>query len=101
MAKSRKPAKRKVGLAPFFRKLAKSPNLLEKFSSGEQGRTEVLGTFNLAARHRKMLAEGCIRDIISELAGVAPNSTVVVNSTDEVECGHAECEAFMNALKPR
>jgi hypothetical protein len=112
MAKSKKPTKsrpkskptRKVTLAGFFRKLWNKPKLLERFSSGKAGRAEVLGMFNLSTRHRKVLDEGCVRDIIQELAGVprmAGAENTVINTADEVTCGHPECKAFMRALKPR
>lgn len=111
MAKAKKPSKKspakraaaKIELGAFFRKLWSKPALLEQFSASPQGRDQVLDKFNLSARHRDMLARGCMREIIPELAGVkamAENSTVV-NCSYQAECGHAECAAFMAAVKPR
>lgn len=111
MAKSKKPAKKssakkaaaKIELGAFFRRLWSKPAMLEQFSASPEGRDQVLSKFNLAERHRDMLVRGCMREIIPELAGVktmAENSTVV-NCTDEVECGHPECAAFMAVVKPR
>lgn len=100
MAKNTKASKRRLSLAAFFRKLWSRKDLLERFSSGPEARAEVLREFNLAPAHRKVLEKGCVRDIIGALAGVsAPNSTVVIDSSDVVTCGHAECEAFMSAVK--
>lgn len=111
MAKARKPSRKKstkkaparVDLAAFFRKLWSKPAMLEHFSASPEGRDEVLAKFNLSPRHREMLTRACMREIIPELAGVkamAENSTVI-NSSDVAECGHAECTAFMAAVKPR
>ena len=112
MAKAKKPSKQKrparkpaakIELGAFFRKLWSKPALLEQFSASPQGRDQVLDKFNLSARHRDMLARGCMREIIPELAGVkamAENNTVV-NCSYQAECGHAECAAFMAAVKPR
>lgn len=119
MAKSRKPAKRRptrksarrVGLAAFFRDLWSKPALLERFSSSREGRAEVLGKFNLDPAHAKMLEAGCVREIIRELAGVKARKTgvratrmmmdnsTVINCTDDVDCGHEECQAFATAVR--
>ncbi len=115
MAKTRKPARRRrsarktaprVPLAAFFRRLWSKPELLERFSSGAEGRAEVLGKFNLHPDHTRILEAGCVRDVIRELAGVKPtrsrmafaNSTVI-NATDDVDCGHEECRAFSTAVR--
>ncbi len=105
MAKAKKRgARRRIGLAAFLRRLWSKPDLMERFSSGREGRAQVLAMFNLAPRHRTILEEGCVRDLVIELAGFKGptiRDTTVVNDADEVECGHAECKAFMAALKPR
>ena len=116
MAKAKKPSKKrpakkagakrpaaKIELRAFFRKLWSKPAMLEQFSASPQGRDQVLDKFNLSARHREMLVRGCMREIIPELAGVkamADNNTVV-NCGYQADCGHAECAAFMAAVKPR
>jgi hypothetical protein len=102
--KSRGSGRRRVSLAGFFRRLWGNHSLMARFSESREGRDEVLDRFQLSARHRKMLAEGCMRDIIRELAGVkkeAKESNTVVNCTDEVECGHPECAAFMKAVRKK
>jgi len=107
MAKSRKPGKtpkRKTSLAAFFRKLWSRPELLARFSRSPAGREEVLQGFNLSARHRRILVGGCMRDIIRELAGVSAKtaaSNTIIDCTDDPECGHPECKAFMKAVRPR
>jgi len=118
MAKSSKSARRRparkaaprVPLATFFRRLWSKPALLERFSSSPEGRAEVLDKFNLHPDHKQMLHKGCVRDVIRELAGVKTNSgpkrqrmilenSTVINCTDEVDCGHAECAAFATAVR--
>jgi hypothetical protein len=118
MAKSRTKARRptrktapRVGLAAFFRNLWSKPALLERFSSSPEGRAEVLKKFKLDPAHAKMLEAGCVRDIIRELAGVkAPrtaakptrmmvDNSTVINCTDDVDCGHEECQAFATAVR--
>jgi hypothetical protein len=106
MAKARR-GKRKVSLAAFLRKLWSSAELMERFAESREGRREVLGRFNLSARHARLLLEGCVRDIVVELAGVtkmAENTTGIINCDDggaDVECGHAECIAFMAVIARR
>lgn len=105
----RRPASRKsqkLTLAAFFRALWKKPALLDRFSAGPQQRAEVLQQFNLTDAHRRLLQEGCVRHIIQELAGVKPSATgpgsenIVIFSPADVTCNHAECRAFMAAVKP-
>jgi hypothetical protein len=102
------PPSRAADLAVFFRKLWSQPALLEQFSSNPAGREEVLAGFKLSAPHRALLVQGCVRDIIAELAGVRTSpqntaqNTVIVSCTDDdrLECGHPECKAFMVAVAP-
>jgi hypothetical protein len=99
------PRPRGADLAVFFRKLWSQPALLERFSSSPAGREEVLARFDLSSPHRALLVQGCVRDIIAELAGVqtsADSSTVIISCTDAErrECGHPECKAFMTAVTP-
>lgn len=107
MAKSKKGASRasgrRVTLAGFLRKLWRSPKLLARFSASRDGRAEVLRQFNLSAKHKRLLTEGCVRDIVAELAGVtaqAAETTVVSiqNAAADVACGHPECKAFMKTV---
>ena len=81
---------------------------MEQFSESPQGREKVLKQFNLSAKHARMVKEGCVHDIVVELAGgdVGLNSTIVINSSyaaADVKCGHAECRNFMAtvAKQPR
>lgn len=102
---SSRASARKVTLASFLRKLWRSRGLLARFSASREGRAEVLRQFNLSARHKRLLTEGCVRDIIAELAGVtaqAAETTVVnvQNAAADVACGHPECKAFMKAVVP-
>jgi hypothetical protein len=65
----------------------------------------VLARFDLSAPHRALLVQGCVRDIIAELAGVktsTESSTVLIGCTDTDRrgCGHPVCMAFMAAVKP-
>ena len=103
--KGTKRGSRKLSLAGFFRALWKKPELLDRFSAGADQRADVLRQFNLEARHRKLLEQGCVRDIIQELAGVkagaARAENTVIYAANEVSCGHPECRAFMASLKPR
>jgi hypothetical protein len=112
MPKRKKGTKRKTSLAAFLRKLWSRPQLMERFAESRAGREEVIRQFNLTPRHAKLLLEGCVRDILVELAGaktrVAMESTTVVNCDKggaDVECGHPECESFMATVakdwKPR
>ena len=100
---SRKSA-RPLSLAAFFRRLWATPGLLDRFSQSREGREEVLGRFKLSARHKRLLAEGCVRDIIAELAGVSltkAQQTTIINCEDggaDVKCGHPECKAFMQSM---
>ncbi len=100
-------AKRRTSLAGFLRKLWKSPALMEQFSESRAGREKVLAGFNLAAKDRRILLEGCVRDIVVALAGgtAEMTTTVVISAargTADVQCGHSECKAFMASLaKPR
>jgi hypothetical protein len=86
--------------------------MMERFSESREGRQEVIRRFNLSARHARLLFEGCVRDIVVELAGgtreKAMNSTTVIDcdrAGADVTCGHHECEIFMATLvkerKPR
>ena len=102
MAKS----KRRTSLAAFLRKLWKSPQMMEQFSESRAGREKVLGAFNLSAKHRRLLLEGCVRDIVVELAGGSADmfTTVVIDcehGTADVRCGHPECKAFIATVAPR
>jgi hypothetical protein len=118
MAKTSKPSKRRparkasarVPLATFFRRLWSKPALLERFSSSPEGRAEVLEKFNLHPDHKQILHNGCVRDVIRELAGVKTNggakrsrmmteNSTVINCTDDVDCGHQECRAFALAVR--
>lgn len=106
MAKSKKSSgrgKRKISLAAFFRKLWSKPELLERFSESPEGREEVLRQFNLSARHKKLIVEGCVRDLIAELAGVKTRSqtNTLISAVADLKCGHPECEAFIKAIKKR
>jgi hypothetical protein len=103
MAAVRKVA-RKTSLAAFFRKLAKKPELFERFAGSPDGRKEVLKQFNLSGAHQKLLEQGCVRDILFELAGAVvtgPGVTIVIASPDAPDCGHPECKAFLAARKPK
>src|SRR5258706_4196564 len=100
MAKSRKGAKRKTSLAAFLRKLWSSPELMERFAESGEGRREVIARFKMSARHVRLLLEGCVRDIVVELAGgtVKAQTTVVIDcegGDEDVTCGHPECKNFM------
>ena len=95
-------AKRKTSLAGFLRKLWGSPKLMDRFSESRAGRKEVIGQFNLTAKHARLLLDGCVRDIVVELAGGTPKaqSTVsigVEKGSADVSCGHPECKSFMKA----
>ena len=100
-------ASRRVKLAGFFRKLWSKPDLLEKFSSSPAGRDEVLAQFNLSDAHKKLIAGGCVRDIIQALAGVTPSPSynTVLTTDDEgdnhIDCGHPECKAFVATLRKK
>jgi hypothetical protein len=92
------------GLAGFLRKLSSQPDTLERFSSSPAGREQVLADSALSAPHKELLAKGCVRDIIGALAGVpaaTQNNTVIIATANanQLECGHAECTAFMTAVK--
>jgi hypothetical protein len=108
MAKAKKP----ISLAAFLRKLWSDAELMEEFSRSREGRRAVMKRFRLSARHAALLLEGCVNDLVLELAGVKPtkamNFTTVINcdrSSADVSCGHPECEKFMATLvkeqKPR
>ncbi len=105
MAKSKKSrgSKRKTSLPAFFRKLWSRPDLLERFSRSPKGRAEVLREFSLSARHQTILAAGCMRDILRELAGIkgVAENTYIIGAADDVKCRHPECQAFMKAIKKR
>ena len=95
-------AKAKMSLAAFLRKLWSTPKLLERFSESREGRKEVIAKFNLAARHVRLLTDGCVRDLVVELAGgkLTMNTNVVINcehGDEDVSCGHPECKNFMKA----
>lgn len=97
-------SRRNLTLAGFFRALWKSPDLLERFASGKEGRAAVLRQLRVGEADRKLLAEGCVVDIIQALAGVKPGpgaDNVVIYSVGDVSCGHPECKAFMASLKNR
>ena len=98
-----KASKKRVSLTAFFGKLWAQPDLMERFSSGRPGRDEVVAKFNLSAADKKLVADGCVRDIIGELAGAKTSSEASsVLTTDEngsVDCGHAECKAFVSTLR--
>lgn len=99
-------APRRVKLAGFFRKLWSKPELMEKFSSSPAGRAEVLAQFNLSGAHKKLISEGCVRDIMQELAGFKPrteSSSVLVCDDDgeHIDCGHPECKAFVATLRQK
>jgi hypothetical protein len=80
---------------------------MDQFSESRAGRAQVLARFKLAPGDRRILLDGCVRDIVVALAGgTARMSTTVVISaergTADVKCGHRECKAFMATLaKPR
>ena len=103
----KRKAPRKLKLAAFFRKLWSQPALLDKFSESPAGRDEVLTKFNLSPAHKKLIAGGCVRDIIGELAGAKTRSesSVVLNTDDdgdnEIDCGHPECKAFVATIRPK
>ncbi|HUH92142.1 MAG TPA: hypothetical protein VL742_03220 [Casimicrobiaceae bacterium] len=102
MAKSRK-----ISLAAFLRRLWSRPDLMERFSQSRAGRQEVLKQFNLSARHSRLLLDGCMRDLVVELAGgakLAEYTTGIINCDHggaDVECGHPECKAFMAVVAKR
>jgi hypothetical protein len=94
--------KRKTSLAAFLRKLWSSPALMDRFSESRAGRQEVIARFKLNPRHARLLLDGCVRDIVVELAGGQPKaqSTVsigVEKGSADVTCGHPECKSFMTA----
>ena len=94
--------KRRVSLAAFLRKLWSTRKLLERFEESREGRREVIARFNLSARHARLLLEGCVRDIVVELAGgrLTQSTNVVINcegGDEDVTCGHPECKNFMKA----
>lgn len=102
MAKSRK-----ISLAAFLRRLWSRPKLMEQFSQSRAGRREVIKQFNLSPRHARLLLDGCMRDLVIELAGgakLAEYTTGIINCDDggeDVECGHPECQAFMAVVAKR
>jgi hypothetical protein len=104
-AAARPKASGKSTLGGFYRKLWSKPDMMEKFSSSPAGRDAVIAQSNLTPAHQKLVAKGCLRDVMQELAGVravaGANNTVnnVVSANGGVDCGHAECQAFMNAVK--
>jgi hypothetical protein len=93
----------KSTLGGFYRKLWSKPDLMEKFSSSPAGRDAVIAQSNLTPAHQELVAKGCLRDVMQELAGApaSPSNTVnnVVSANGGVDCGHPECQAFMNAVK--
>jgi hypothetical protein len=101
MAKSKTGPKRKVGLAAFLRRLWSKPDLMERFSQSREGRAQVIQEANLSARHAKLLMDGCVRDILVELAGatgLSENTTIIIDcdkNQADVSCGHPECQSFM------
>jgi hypothetical protein len=109
---SKKPAPRaaarpktggKSTLGAFYRKLWSKPDLMEKFSSSPAGRDAVIAQSNLTPAHQKLVARGCLRDVMQELAGApAAASSTVPNYVHDagVDCGHPECQAFMKSVKP-
>jgi hypothetical protein len=106
-SKSAAPSKTagRSALGGFYRKLWSKPDLMEKFSSGPAGRDAVIAQSNLTPAHRKLVAKGCLRDVMQALAGataVSSANTTVPNYVHDagVDCGHPECQAFMNAVKP-
>lgn len=102
MAKTGKGSRRKTSLAAFLRKLWTSREMMDRFSEGREGRREVVSRFNLKPGHARLLTEGCVRDIVVELAGGLPTASSTVSigvekGTADVACGHPECESFMKA----
>jgi len=104
MAKTKKGKGRRVSLAAFLRKLWSKPDLMERFSLSRAGRQSVLSEFNLSAKHSRLLLDGCVNDIIAELAGgkkAGMTNTAIINCDhggEDCKCGHPECKAFMGAV---
>lgn len=98
-AKPSRTRRRKKDLGAFFRWLWAKPENLRRFAAGGEERAEVIDAFGPSPRHRALLMSGCVRDVIAELAGAEPgeNSTIV-QETDSVTCGHAECLAFAEVV---
>jgi hypothetical protein len=98
-----KPAapKRKQTLGGFFRSLHKNSTLMDQFSSGPEGRKQVIEASNLPPEHKALLKEGCTPKIIQVMAGIPTSALgiMVVNCCDMIGCGHEHCEAF-NASSP-
>jgi hypothetical protein len=80
--------------------------MMEQFSESRAGREKVLAGFNLAPNHRRMLLDGCVNEIVVELAGGTQemSTTVLINcehGTAAVKCGHPECKAFIATVAKR
>src|SRR3954452_714486 len=102
MAKAKRGSTPNMSLAAFLRKLWSTPSLLDRFSESREGRREVIKKFKLSARHVRLLLDGCVRDLVVELAGgtLTQNTNVVINceaGDEDVSCGHPECKNFMKA----
>jgi hypothetical protein len=106
-AKVKKPARKtggskQVGMHEFFKTIWKKRELLEQFGKGGEHREKVLEKFKMKTEHKEILKNGCVRDVIQELAGVRATSAAmntVISSIEDVTCGHAECMAFSKATQ--
>jgi hypothetical protein len=93
---------KKTSLPEFFQGLDANPDKLEKFSSSQDGRKEVIEGSNLSDEHKDVLKKGCIPDIIRAFSGLPPapegtGATMAITCCDEMGCKHEHCNAFSQA----
>ncbi|HZX96902.1 MAG TPA: hypothetical protein VFE90_20445 [Myxococcales bacterium] len=83
-------------------KLWSDPDLKDRFKQGRAAREQVVREANLSEHHGKLVVDGCVTHIMAELAGMdtTANTNGTIQIADMVDCGHPQCQAFMNALKP-
>jgi hypothetical protein len=98
----KKAVAKKSDLHGFFRKLYSKPEMMSAFTAGGESRQKVMASAKLSDAHQKLLASGCVPDIIRALSGapvgkVAENSTVVEATSGMMTCSHPECQAFSKA----
>jgi hypothetical protein len=93
---------RKTPLAAFLMKLWSNQEMKDRFKEGRAAREQVVREANLSEHHGKLVVDGCVSHIMAELAGMdtTANTNGTIQIADMVNCGHPQCEAFMNALKP-
>jgi hypothetical protein len=107
---ARKPTARIAGgldqhtqqLHSFFHGLYKNSELMHQFTSGAEGRNQALASSKLSEQHKALLRKGCVPEILHALVGAPATpayNSQMINTVDEVTCGHPGCLAFSNATK--